>query len=100
MAACSMRAAGTCIRSTTRLASPGRRGGRRADLRDAPGWTGSPRPTRCGIGAGEARIKARHLLWAANGYLGEMDRRIAAQVMPINNFIVATEPLGSAGRQS
>ncbi len=47
------------------------------------------------LGAGKARIRARHLLWAANGYLGGMDRRIAARVMPINNFIVATEPLGS-----
>ena len=56
-------------------------------------WVSETDPVR--IGAGAARVKARHLLWAANGYLGEMDRRIAAQVMPINNYIVATEPLGS-----
>ncbi len=47
------------------------------------------------LGTDKARITARHLLWAANGYLGGMDRRIAARIMPINNFIVATEPLGT-----
>ncbi|MCB1347469.1 MAG: FAD-binding oxidoreductase [Maritimibacter sp.] len=56
-------------------------------------WVTETDPVR--IGAGAARIHARHLLWAANGYLGHMDRRIAAQVMPINNYIVATEPLGA-----
>lgn len=40
-----------------------------------------------------ARIRADHVLWAANGYLGQAEPRIAARVMPINNFIVATEPL-------
>ena len=55
-------------------------------------WVTETDPVR--LGAGPARIRARHLLWAANGYLGDLDRRIAAQVMPINNYIVATEPLG------
>lgn len=41
-----------------------------------------------------ARIRADHVLWAANGYLGQAEPRIAARVMPINNFIVATKPLG------
>ena len=35
-----------------------------------------------------------HLILGCNGYLGGLDRRVAARVMPINNFIVATEPLG------
>ncbi len=43
-----------------------------------------------------ARIRARHLLWACNGYLGHLEPRIAARVMPINNFIIATEPLDEA----
>jgi gamma-glutamylputrescine oxidase len=29
-----------------------------------------------------------------NGYLGALDGRVAARVMPINNFVAATEPLG------
>ena len=40
-----------------------------------------------------ASIRASHVLLACNGYLGTLDRRTAARVMPINNFIVATEPL-------
>lgn len=42
----------------------------------------------------EARVRADHVLWAANGYLGTAEPRIGRHVMPINNFIVATEPLG------
>lgn len=40
------------------------------------------------------RVVCDHVILAANGYLGGLDRRIAARVMPINNYIVATEPLG------
>ncbi len=40
------------------------------------------------------QVSARHVILAANGYLGGLDRKVAARVMPINNFIVATEPLG------
>lgn len=39
-------------------------------------------------------VEAEHLILACNGYLGGLNRRQAARVMPINNFIVATEPLG------
>jgi len=40
------------------------------------------------------QVVADHLILAGNGYLGGLDRRVAARVMPINNFIIATEPLG------
>ena len=39
-------------------------------------------------------VEADHLILACNGYLGGLEPRVAARVMPINNFIVATEPLG------
>ncbi|HHB81077.1 MAG TPA: FAD-binding oxidoreductase, partial [Aliiroseovarius sp.] len=42
------------------------------------------------------RISASQLLWACNGYLGHAQKEIAARVMPINNFIAATEPLDEA----
>jgi gamma-glutamylputrescine oxidase len=42
------------------------------------------------------RVRARFLLLACNGYLGGLAPSAAARVMPINNFIVATEPLGEA----
>ncbi|MDU9004820.1 NAD(P)/FAD-dependent oxidoreductase [Sedimentitalea todarodis] len=41
------------------------------------------------------RVIADHVILAGNGYLGGLSRRVAARVMPINNFIVATEPLGA-----
>ena len=41
----------------------------------------------------EAEITASHVILACNGYLGRLHDKIAARVMPINNFIVATEPL-------
>jgi gamma-glutamylputrescine oxidase len=42
------------------------------------------------------RVRARFTVLAANGYLGGLAPAVAARVMPINNFIVATEPLGEA----
>ncbi|MCB2110288.1 MAG: FAD-binding oxidoreductase [Defluviimonas sp.] len=47
-----------------------------------------------------ARITARHVILACNGYLGQLNRRTAGRVMPINNFIVATEPLSDAERDA
>lgn len=40
------------------------------------------------------RVIADHVILAGNGYLGGLDRRVAGRVMPINNYVVATEPLG------
>lgn len=39
-------------------------------------------------------ITARHVVIACNAYLGRLEPRIAGRIMPINNFIIATEPLG------
>ncbi len=47
----------------------------------------------------QGRIVADHVILAANGYLGGLNRKVAARVMPINNFIVATEPLGEDARR-
>ena len=40
------------------------------------------------------QVTCDHVILAGNGYLGGLDRKVAARVMPINNFILATEPLG------
>jgi gamma-glutamylputrescine oxidase len=40
-------------------------------------------------------VRATHVILACNGYLGRLNSDVAARVMPINNFIVATEPLGA-----
>ena len=47
----------------------------------------------------KGRVVADHVILAGNGYLGGLNRQVAARVMPINNFIVATEPLGDAAAQ-
>lgn len=41
------------------------------------------------------RIVCDHVILAGNGYQGRLDARVAARVMPINNYIVATESLGT-----
>ncbi len=42
-----------------------------------------------------ARIRARFVILGCNGYLGGLMPQVAARVMPINNFIVATRPLSA-----
>ncbi|MDF0599942.1 FAD-binding oxidoreductase [Psychromarinibacter sp. C21-152] len=39
-------------------------------------------------------VRADQVVLACNGYLGGLERTTAARILPINNFIVATEPLG------
>lgn len=39
-------------------------------------------------------LAAKHIILACNGYLGRLNGHTAKRVMPINNFIIATEPLG------
>lgn len=46
-----------------------------------------------------ARIRCKQLVLATNGYTGKLNRRVSARVMPINNFIIATEPLGARARE-
>lgn len=43
----------------------------------------------------DGQVTCDHLILACNGYLGRLDKRVAARVMPINNFIAATEPLNN-----
>jgi gamma-glutamylputrescine oxidase len=44
--------------------------------------------------AGE--VEADYLVIACNGYLGRLERSIESYQMPINNFVLATAPLGAA----
>ena len=45
-------------------------------------------------------VRAKRLLYACNGYLGGLEPATAARVMPINSFVVATEPLDEATARS
>lgn len=49
---------------------------------------------------GTATIKADYLVLGLNGYHNNIDSRVAARVMPINNFIAVTEPLGEVRAKS
>ena len=53
---------------------------------------GDPASVHTAAGA----VRARFVILACNGYLDGLSPRIAARVMPINNFVIATEPLGEA----
>ncbi|MGZ2256967.1 NAD(P)/FAD-dependent oxidoreductase [Roseobacter sp. A03A-229] len=56
---------------------------------------GSPAAIRSDAG----RVSAAHVILACNGYLSSLAPSVSARVMPINNFIVATEPLGADTRK-
>ena len=55
------------------------------------GYTHSE-PARVRSAKGE--VRASQVVLACNGYLGSLEPRVAGKMMPINNFVVATEPLG------
>jgi gamma-glutamylputrescine oxidase len=55
-----------------------------------------PKPV---VHTAQGAITCNQLILAANGYLGALEPKVAARVMPINNFIVATEPLGKMAQQ-
>lgn len=44
----------------------------------------------------QGSVEADYLILACNGYLDNLEPKVAARVMPINNYIVATEPLSTA----
>ncbi|MGY0398880.1 MAG: NAD(P)/FAD-dependent oxidoreductase [Ostreibacterium sp.] len=44
----------------------------------------------------EGMVNTKYILLACNGYLEKLEPRVAGKIMPINNFIIATEPLSEA----
>jgi gamma-glutamylputrescine oxidase len=48
------------------------------------------------VSTDRGRIKADYAVIACDAYLGDLEPRIAAKIMPIANFIIATEPLSEA----
>ena len=54
---------------------------------DYTGGAGAQVTTEKGV------VKAKYILLACNGYLGKLAPKVAGKIMPINNFILATEPL-------
>jgi len=54
-----------------------------------------PRPV---VRTAAGHVDCATVILAGNGYLGQLNAKVSAKVMPINNFIVATEPLGDRAR--
>lgn len=52
--------------------------------------------SRVRVRTAQGEVDAGHLVLACNGYLGRLEPRIAGTIMPINNFLLATEPLDAA----
>ncbi|MEL6204347.1 MAG: FAD-binding oxidoreductase [Pseudomonadota bacterium] len=48
---------------------------------------------------GGAVVRAPWVVLACNGYLGGLEPSVARHVMPINNFVVATEPFAEEDRE-
>lgn len=48
----------------------------------------------CEVLTAKGKVSAGYVILACNGYLGELSSEVAKRVMPINNYIIATEPLG------
>ena len=46
---------------------------------------------RVRVKTAQGDVDAAHVVLACNGYLGDLEPRIAGRIMPINNFILATE---------
>jgi gamma-glutamylputrescine oxidase len=44
----------------------------------------------------QGHVDCDYLVLACNGYLGSLEKRVAGQIMPINNYMLATEPLDEA----
>ncbi|MFS8180219.1 NAD(P)/FAD-dependent oxidoreductase [Pseudovibrio denitrificans] len=49
-------------------------------------------PARLKLANGQ--VTARYVVFACNGYIDSLETRVASRVMPINNYIIATAPLG------
>ncbi len=73
------------------IARAGRDAG--AVLHEGAEVTGLSRDAGWQVTTARGTVQADHVILACNGYLGRLHGPTAARVMPINNFIVATDPL-------
>jgi gamma-glutamylputrescine oxidase len=56
--------------------------------------TGYTREDPALVRTARGSVRASHVVLACNGYVGDLEPRSAGKIMPINNFMIATEPLG------
>ena len=46
------------------------------------------------VKTGNGAVDAAFVVLGCNGYLGKLEPRVASKIMPINNFVIATESMG------
>ena len=90
----------TCTRSIMRAASLRRRREAGVDIREGSPVTGLATGAPCTVSAGPHTVTADAVVLACNGYLDALDPGCGKRVMPIHNFILATEPLGEERAQA
>jgi gamma-glutamylputrescine oxidase len=56
--------------------------------------TGYTRSDPATVSTQHGQVTASFVVLGCNGYLGKLEPRVAGKIMPINNFMIATEPLG------
>jgi gamma-glutamylputrescine oxidase len=61
--------------------------------------TGYTRDDPAVVSTPKGTVRAAHVVLGCNGYLGDLEPRSAGKIMPINNFMIATEPLGEERAQ-
>ena len=66
------------------------------DIREGTPVTRLASGTPCRVKAGPHTVTADAVVLACNGYLDALDPGMGGRIMPINNFILATAPLGEA----
>ena len=71
-----------------------------ADIREGTPVTGLAPGSPCTVSAGPHTVTADAVVLACNGYLDGLDSGLGGRIMPINNFILATEPLGAERAQA
>jgi gamma-glutamylputrescine oxidase len=52
--------------------------------------------TRVTVSTAAGRVEADHVVLGCNAYLGDLAPKLAGKIMPIANFVIATEPLPEA----
>lgn len=62
--------------------------------------TGYTRTDPSTVSTAQGHVVADFIVLGCNGYLGKLEPRVAGKIMPINNFLVATEPLGEEGARA
>ncbi len=48
------------------------------------------------VSTSDAEFNCNHVIFACDAYLGDLNNQLAARIMPVGNYLIATEPLPNA----